>query len=165
MKTPICKVCLRSNVICRGCSKIVKELGITKEEIELFRKLNKLSKPIKVLEKVEIKRIISNGKIVIIVGKRQAAKLIGKNGVNIKKLKKFLKKSIKVVEEDPNVRMFVQNMMFPIPVLGINIIYGENEKYVIRIPRTEERNLPLHTNEIANVCKSLFERDFEVRFE
>jgi len=138
---------------------------MSKEEVELFRKLNKLSKSIKVLEEVEVKRIVSNGKIVIVVGKGQAARFIGKNGANIKKLKKFLKKSIKVVEEDTDIKTFVQSMIFPIPVLGVNIMYGENERYIIRIPKVEERNLPLRSNEITNVCKSLFERDFEVRLE
>lgn len=165
MRAPICSVCLRSNVVCKACNKVIKELGIDKKEVELFRKLNKLSKSIKVLKEVEIKRILSNGKVLIIVGKGQAARFIGKNGINIKKLKKFLKRSIKVVESDMDIKNFVQNMIFPIPVLGINIIYGGDEKYVIRIPKIEERNLPLHPNEIVNVCKSIFKRDFEVRLE
>ena len=80
-------------------------------------------------------------------------------------MKKFLKKNIKVVEEDSDIKTFVQNMIFPIPLLGVNIIYGDDEKYVIRIPKIEEKNLPLHANEITNVCKSLFGKDFEVRLE
>jgi len=165
MKAPICKVCLNSNVICKACSKIVNELGLSKNEISLFRKLNKLEKSIKVLEDVDVKRIISNGKIVIIVGKGQAARFIGKRGINIKKLKKFFKKVIKVVEESDDMKTFIQNIVFPVPLLGLNVIYDNGERYVIRIPNVEKRELPLTTTEIVKVCKSLFKKDFEVRFE
>lgn len=165
MRTPICKVCLRSNIICRVCKEVIEELGMSKKEIGLLRELNRLAESIKALEEVEVKRVMSDGKIIIIVKKGQAARFIGKDGINIRKLKRFLRKSIKVVEADTDVRTFVQGMVFPTPVLGVNVIYGKDERYVIRIPKSEEKSLPIPPDEIVNVCESFFKKGFEVRFE
>jgi N utilization substance protein A len=57
--------------------------------------------------------IISEGAIVFIVEENEAAKAIGKKGINVKNLERSLKKKIKIAEFSDDLVRFVQNLAYP----------------------------------------------------
>lgn len=57
--------------------------------------------------------IISENLIVFIVDENEAAKAIGKKGINVKNLERGLKKKIKIVEFSDDIVRFVQNLAYP----------------------------------------------------
>jgi transcription antitermination factor NusA-like protein len=165
MKVPLCEVCLKSNILCKACREKVKNENFSKQEIEIFRSLYKLSRKLKILREVEIKRILGNDRLLIITRKEDAPKLIGKRGTIVKKIGNALGKSIRIIEEDSDIKSFVQDMIYPIPVLGVNIVYGKRKKYVVRIPKEEEKNLFVSPETIVSACESIFNEETEVCLE
>lgn len=166
MKYPICSVCLKNNILCNACAEKAERMKIDVEEIKMYRLLNKLLTNQKTLENVEIKRIVGSNMLLIITEKNDAAKLIGKEGRIVKKLTKGLGQQVRVVEQPTELKDFVNDVFFTVPILGINVVYkAEGEVYRIRIPKSERTKLPVSSEIFVNVSKTLFHVDTEVVFE
>jgi len=165
MKSPLCKVCLESDILCNVCDEKIKRGNFSKQELDTFRKLHELSKSIKVLNEIEIRRILGKDRLLIITRKGDAPKLIGRNGRVVKKLSNILKKNIKVMEENDDIKTFVQDIVYPVPVLGVNIVYGKNKIWIVRLSKDEENNLFVSPDIIVTACKSIFDKDVKVSLE
>jgi transcription antitermination factor NusA-like protein len=98
MKFPICSKCLRRKLICDSCADVVADFGIKHKEIEMMRKLHKKMKNYEILKKVEIRRAVDNGNMVVIIADRESASLlIGRDGGMIKQLGREIGRHIRVV--------------------------------------------------------------------
>jgi transcription antitermination factor NusA-like protein len=141
-------------------------MEINTDEVKMYRRLNKFLSNQKTLEGIEIKRVIGSNMLLIITEKNDAAKLIGKDGRIVKKLAKELGQSVRIVEQPAELKDFVNDVFFTVPILGINVVYkSEGEVYRIRIPKTDRTKLPVSSEIFANVSKALFHVDTEVVFE
>ena len=166
MKFPICSVCLKNNLLCNACAEKVGEKEIKIDEIRMYRRLNRLLKNQRTLRDVEIKRAVGNNMLLIVTSKNDAAKLIGKDGRVVKKLAKELSRSVRIVEQPPRLKDFVNDVFFTVPIFGINVVYRpEGELHRIRIPKSERMKLPISSEIFVNVSKSLFHVDTDVIFE
>jgi len=63
--------------------------------------------------------IQGEGSILFIVDPGFIGKAVGKRGVNVAKLEKALNRKIKIVEFNPDVLLFVKNMIYPLKVKDI----------------------------------------------
>lgn len=167
MKFPICRVCLKNDILCNGCSERVKEMKIKNTELKTFRQLNKLLKNFSSLKDVEIKRVIDNKTMLLIITKQEdVSKLIGKSGGMVRKLGKDLNKQIRVVADSSSLEKFVNEIFFSIPILGINILYsGEGERYRIRIPSSERVLLPITPDVFSKIISSVMNINAELIFD
>ncbi|NCN39348.1 MAG: hypothetical protein COY38_00490 [Candidatus Aenigmarchaeota archaeon CG_4_10_14_0_8_um_filter_37_24] len=166
MKYPICKLCLKNEILCGSCAKRVGESLIKIDEIEMFRKLEKLTRKYALLKDVEIQRIIdSPNMLLILAGKENASKIIGKEGGMIKKLSQDLGKQIRVIAGMSNLEDFVKEIFFSTNILGINVIYGERDMYKIRLPSAEREILPIDPDKFSKAANSIFGVDAELVFE
>jgi transcription antitermination factor NusA-like protein len=166
MKFPICSVCLNNNILCNACAEKVGKNEIKIDEIEMYRRLNKLLGEQRILKDIEIKRIVGTSTLLIITGKNNAARLIGKDGKVVKKLVKDLGKQVRVVEQPTELKDFVNDVFFTVPILGINVVYNsQGELYRIRIPKSERTKLPISSEVFMNISKTLFNKDTDVIFE
>jgi transcription antitermination factor NusA-like protein len=166
MRFPICSVCLNNNILCNACAEKVDKNEIKIDEIEMYRLLNKLLGDQRILKDIEIKRIVGSNTLLIVTSKNDAARLIGKDGKVVKKLVKELGKPVRVVEQPTELKDFVNDVFFTIPILGINVVYKpQGEVYRIRIPKSERTRLPISSEVFMNVSKTLFNIDTDVIFE
>ncbi len=165
MKAPLCNVCLNSDILCMACKKKLDEGKITESDIKVSKVINEISKTFKPLKEVEIKKVIEGEKISVIVCKKgDGARLVGKDGVMIKKLSKLVEKPLRVVEESEDVREFIQNLVNPIPVIGLNIIY-KPEKEVLKVIIPRGRKIPMSKGSFAEVVNLMFGKDSVVMNE
>jgi len=159
-------VCLKNNILCNACAEKVGEKEIKIDEIKMFRRLDRLLNNQKTLRDIEIMRAAGNNMLLIVTRKNDAAKLIGKDGIIVKKLAKELERPVRIVEQPSQLKDFVNDVFFTVPVLGINVVYRpEGELYRIRIPKSERMKLPISSDIFVNVSKSLFHVDTDVVFE
>ena len=166
MQAPICEVCLKSNILCNACQEKLNNGKIRKEDVEVSKYLYKLSEKMKSIRNVKIVKVIDCGSLIIITGRGDAAKLIGREGLIVKKIAKDFKKSIRILEEAPTFKDFVEELISPASINGINTLYrGDQEVYKIRIPAVQ-RNSVLITPEIfSQIISSFFNVKAEIVFE
>jgi len=125
--TKICSVCRQSDMLCSGCNKLVSEGKISQTDIDLSRAMEKMK-----LQAEFFRTIDHENRIVIVAGK-DAGKIIGRAGKNAAAIGKSLGKEIDVVETGDERRMIEK--MLRVPTLGINKIYGQEEKYKVRVEK------------------------------
>ena len=153
MAAKICSVCRKSDILCSACNKLLVDGRITKTDIDVARVLEKLKLG------AEIARTIDyDNKIVIIAG-RNAGRLIGKGGKMAKELTRLLGKDIEVVEEGDEKKMIEK--MLRVPTLGINKVYGAQEKYKVRIEKRFKARIRTSSSLISAVLSKPVELIFE----
>ncbi len=166
MKFPICKACLKNELLCDSCARKVGDKLIKIDEIKMFRLLNRISKKYEILKDAEIDRVVnSNNMILIMTDRKNASKIIGKDGGMAERLSKSLGKQIRVVSEMSSLEDFVEEIFYSTPIIGINVFYGEKDQYKVKIPSSEEGRLPIEPEKFSKIVKSIFSVDAEIVFE
>ena len=107
----------------------------------------------------KVKDCISNEKLIFVIGENEMGKAIGKNGINIRKMEKMLKRRIKLVEFSNNVLQFVRNMAYPVEILDVNM---ENDIITIHGKDANKRGILIgrerqHINHLTDIVKRYFE--------
>ncbi len=165
MKAPICNVCLNSDILCSACQHRLEAGEISRSDIEVSRKIYKLSEKIKVLRNAEIKKVIETENTVIIVSENGAAhNLVGKDGLAVKKISDMLGKNVRVIEDSKDIRDFIQKLLFPVAVLTMNVVYGENGEY-LKVVVAKGKKLPLSSEDFGKVMEKVFGRKVKIAFE
>lgn len=166
MQAPICEVCLKSDMLCSGCQEKLNVGIITQHDVNVSRYLYNLSERMRSIRDVKIRRAIDCGTLIIITGIGDAAKLVGRNGVIVKKIAKEFKKSIRILEEAPNFREFIEELISPASVNGINTLFKENQEvYKIRVPATQRNQVMLTPESFSMIISNFYNRKVELIFE
>lgn len=165
MKGPICEICLKSGILCTACQGKVTQGELKEKDIELLRMIYKETERNKVLGEIQIKKIIEGDDVILVVcSSGDAAKIVGKGGFFAKKLTEAANKAVRVVEASEDAKKFLQNIIFPVPIINLNVLYSaEGEKYRIVIPKNSRLPMPLKT--FQSVAKDLLKKDVEIDFE
>jgi transcription antitermination factor NusA-like protein len=157
METPICEVCLKSSVLCGACEKKLSENNIQDIEIQVSRYLYNLSKKVSSLFDVKIIKIMDSERIIIITAEGDAAKVVGKAGLVVKLLAKEFNKPIKVIEEKKDMKEFIESVIKPVPISGINTVYIDgNSEYKIIIPSRQRNKLSVSLNDLSVLISKLY---------
>lgn len=165
MKFPICKECLRNEILCDKCARNVGDKLIKIDEIRMYRTLNNVSRKFSLLKDVEVQRVIKGKDIILIIAdKENASKIIGKEGGMVERLSKSLGKQIRVVSEMSKFEDFVKEMFYSTHIIGINVIYGEKDQYKVKISSSEKGRLPIESERFTKIVKSIFGVDAEIVF-
>lgn len=107
----------------------------------------------------KVKDCISNERLVFIINENEMGKAIGKNGANIKKMERLLKKKIKLAEFSSDVLQFVSNLVYPVEVSdakleeGIVTIHGKDTSTRAMLIGRERSNI----NHLTNIVKRYFD--------
>ena|SRR3989304_633667 len=166
MQTPICEVCLKSDVLCSSCQDKLERKTISEFEINVLRFLYKMSEKIKILREVNIVRVIDSGVILIVSARGDAAKLVGKEGYVVKALAKNFKRSIRVLEEAPDFKKFVQDLISPSTIQGINTLYTqEGTVYKIRIPVSQRSRMIIAPDSFTQIIENVYNKKVELVFD
>jgi len=165
MKSPICEICLKSGLLCTACQNKVTNGELTDSDVSILTLLYKECSKNGDLDSIGIKKLISSKDVELIVcSKGDGKKIVGKGGYLAKKIQDILKKPVRIVEESSNPREFLQNIILPVPIINLNIIYSpKGEKYKIVIPRNSR--LPLKLDVFNRLAKELLGKEVEIGFE
>ncbi len=144
MKSDICDVCLNSGMLCASCQEKVDDGLVSKSELEILKSIRQEENENKSLKDANVRRVIETSKsIVLVSAKGDSSKIIGRGGSTVKKLVKRLNKNVKVVEESSDNREFLQSLIFPTPILSLNVVYSQGgEKYRMKIPGDGRLGMP-----------------------
>ena len=99
---------------------------------------NDLLQTISIVEKITHARvdrcIPRDDKLIFIVGRGDARKIVGPQGATLKRLEGQLNKRLKIIEKVDDKMLFIRNAMLPLKIVdmkeedGIVTVYGPDEK-------------------------------------
>ena len=103
---------------------------------------------------------IEDEQVIFVVEENEIGKAIGKGGSNVRRLEDLLKRKIKIVEFNQEIKQFIRNFVMPLQVKEIN---EENNTITITGPDTKTKGL-LIGRERKNLenLKSVVKRYFDV---
>jgi transcription antitermination factor NusA-like protein len=141
---------------------------VSELEIEVSKELLDIEKKYSDLKHVEFYRATEKDDLVIlIVGRGDINKVMGEYGKTKKDLQERINKKIRVIEKSRSAKRILENLIAPIPVLGINQIYlptGEIENKA-RVAVKDERKIPIDIDVIEDVIYSLTGTHIRIVFE
>jgi transcription antitermination factor NusA-like protein len=166
MQLPLCEVCSKSEILCNSCQDKLDKGIITEDDVTVSRFLYNMSEKMKSIRDIKISKVIDCEVLLIITGRGDAAKLVGKGGSVVKKIAKKFKKSIRILEEAPNFKEFVEELIFPAPVNGINTLYRDNQEIMrIRIPAVQKNHLLISPENFSQLISDFYNLKAEIIFE
>lgn len=161
MKTPLCKVCQVTGVLCPSCENKVKSGEISKLDVEVSIFLGKYAKDIRELENVHFKKALYIDNYLVLMFKRGDLPLVLAYGRKlIREMERRFRRKIYVIEDHPNFREFVESLLYPTPVETINIIWlpdGSKETRIVVRGKLDKRREEL----VKKIIKEL--RGIEVK--
>ena len=96
---------------------------LTKEALEYIKIFSAVTK-------AEVRHcFLENPIITFIVEKHQAGKAVGRNGINVHRLSKMFRRSIKVIEFNDDKIIFLKNILFPL--IPKDILLEDNKIKII----------------------------------
>ena len=102
----------------------------------------------------------SEGVLYFVVQPGQIGKAIGKGGSTIRELQNKLKKDIKLIEFNPNVKEFIKNVVHP---LRVDSVDEEDNVVVLRSEDRRVKGLLIGRNaKNLNMLKAVVRRYFEI---
>jgi transcription antitermination factor NusA-like protein len=149
----ICAICRKSDMLCQGCNKLLEDKKITRTDVELTRALEKLGMD------VEFSRTLDYPARIIIIAGKDSGRIIGRQGRTALQLSKLLGKEIDIIEEGDEKKMIEK--MLRVPTLGINKVYGQEEKLRIRV----ERRFRLRIKTDSSLISKVLSKPVEIIFE
>ncbi len=156
---PLCNECLTKENLCNDCSQL------PKESVDVSRFLFKMKDESKSLEDASVKDIVDSDVLLIVTGKGDAAKVVGKGGVVVKALAKQFNKNIKVLEEN-DMKSFASDLLQPITILGTNILFTpDGEIKRIRAPLSQKSKFHISEQAFSNIMEKLYGTKAEIVFE
>ncbi len=162
MKTPICEICLHSDTLCPECKEKVNSGKVTACDIRIARNLFSISREVKDLDNVEIIKCMESPNLIVVICKEgDAGKIVGSNGIIVKKLASILQKQIRVVEEPKDKEDMIKKLLHPVPILGINVLYtphGEMLKVII----PKNKRSPVPDERMSDIMKKIYDQDMVV---
>ncbi len=165
MQSPLCEVCLNSDILCAGCSGKLEAGELTQEAIGVSRFLFGMRDKAKGLDDARIKSIISTDILLLVTGKGDVAKVVGKGGMVVKALAKQFNKNVKVLEEG-EFKPFISDLLYPVSISGINILYKPDcEIHRIRAPLHQKSKLHISEGAFSNIVEELYRKKVEIFFE
>ena len=165
MKVPVCEICAYTNNLCKPCKDRYAAGEITDADIHLSRILYSMAKH-KEMGEISIARTITVNKLLLILVEDNPGILIGKAGKNIKRISQELGYSVRVINSRKAPREMIADLLWPIPVLGVNEVFSGGEEYVkIRLPHTYARRLPFDNDTLTKGAGRLFSKNAKIVFE
>jgi len=106
-----------------------------------------------------------NNTLIFVVQPGDGFKAIGKGGFIIKKLSELYKRKLKIIEFNPNVLIFVKNVIYPLKIKDINL--NDSGIVVIKAENMQQKALLLgrnrqNLNGLKNVVGKFFDNDIIV---
>jgi transcription antitermination factor NusA-like protein len=166
MQTPLCDNCLMSKKLCDDCQEKLNNNEINRMEISVLRFIYNLSNKTQSLKDIKVVKVLDRNVLLIITGRGDAARLVGKGGAIVKLIAKKFKKSIRILEEASNLKEFIEELLTPANINGINTLYRDNEEiFRVRIPEIQKNHLMLSQEDFSNIVSSFYDRKAEFVFE
>jgi len=161
MVLPICEICAKTGVLCSACESKLQNEKISEIDVELSKILYELGQDLGFDHAIDTENFI-----IVLTGKDQIGRFIGKSGDNIRLLSNRLGKQLRVIGRG-SLEETIYDFVAPARILGINTVYRSDGSTIkrVRIRGKDKKKLRMSLDEIEKLIKSLTDDAIEILFD
>lgn len=135
MKTPLCKICQITGVLCPSCERKIEKGEVSPLDVKVSIFLGRRTKDIRELDEVSLLKVVSvDNSLVLLFRRGDSQKFLRYAKDVIREMEKEFRMRVIAIDYHPNLKEFIENVFHPIPIATINIIWlpdGTKETRVI----------------------------------
>jgi transcription antitermination factor NusA-like protein len=151
----ICAMCRKSDVLCQSCLKAVEEGKISELDVKVGRGISSVD------DKADYIEALDGKKVIIIVEADMAKRIIGKGGRGVRAIEEAVGKKVKILDKTEDKKKIAEDML-RVPVIGLNVLYGTEEKIRVRVETIYKRRVS--QDSISSLAK-LYGKDVNIVYE
>jgi transcription antitermination factor NusA-like protein len=157
LKTPICSFDAKTGILCSKCESKLKTGHLSGADIEASIKLTRLAEKNNVIDKFTLVGAYKiEDKLILILPTADISTLRSDNEL-INKIKKEFNNNVWFVESGATERRFIENLIFPVKISSINLVWlpDGNKITKIIISNKKNQNIKVDTNIITKIAKDI----------
>ena len=157
MKTPICSFDAKTGILCSKCESKLKTGHLSDADIEASIKLTRLAEKNNVIDKFTLVGAYKiEDKLIFILPTSNISTLRSDNEL-LNKIKKEFNNNVWFVESGATERRFIENLIFPIKISSINLVWlpDGNKITKIIISNKKNQNKKVDTSTITKIAKEI----------
>lgn len=157
MKTPICSFDAKTGTLCSKCESKLKTGHLSVGDVEASIKLTQLAEKNNIIDKFTLVGAYKiEEKLVLILPTADISTLRSDNEL-LNKIKKEFNNNVWFVESGASERRFIENLIFPIKISAINLVWlpDGNKITKIIVSNKKNQNKKVDTNIITKIAKEI----------
>lgn len=157
MKTPICSFDAKTGILCSKCESKLRTGHLSVGDIEASIKLTQLADKNNIIDKFTLVGAYKiEERLVLILPTADISTLRSDNELS-NKIKKEFNNNVWFVESGATERRFIENLIFPIKISSINLVWlpDGNKLTKIIVSNKKNQNKKVDTNIITKIAKEI----------
>ncbi len=157
MKTPICSFDAKTGILCSKCESKLRTGHLSVGDIEASIKLTQLADKNNIIDKFTLVGAYKiEERLVLILPIADISTLRSDNELS-NKIKKEFNNNVWFVESGATERRFIENLIFPIKISSINLVWlpDGNKLTKIIVSNKKNQNKKVDTNNITKIAKEI----------
>lgn len=157
MRTPICSFDAKTGILCSKCESKLKTGHLSVGDIEASIKLTRLAEKNNIIDKFTLVGAYQiEEKLVLILPTADISTLRSDNEL-LNKIKKEFNNNVWFVESGATERRFIENLIFPIKISSINLVWlpDGNKITKIIISNKKNQNKKVDMNNVTKIAKEI----------
>jgi hypothetical protein len=157
LKTPICSFDAKTGSLCSKCESKLNTGHLSVGDIEASIKLTQLAEKYNVLDKFTLVGAYKlEDKLILIFPISDVSTLRSDNDL-LNKIKKEFNDNVWFVESGASERRFIENLIFPIKISSINLVWlpDGNKLTKIIISNKKNQNKKIDSNNVTKIAKEI----------
>lgn len=167
MKTPICTFDAKSGILCPKCESKLRSGHLTQADVELSKRLVKLSERIPDLRDATLLRGLEvDGDYVLVVPAADSIRL-RRDLTLIKRLEDDLERKIWILEAETTDRKALEDLFYPVRILTVNTVWLPDGSKLTKaiIPGRRTERFPMNLDKIKKIVKLVRGIELLIEFE
>lgn len=157
MRTPICSFDAKTGILCSKCESKLKTGHLSVGDIEASIKLTRLAEKNNIIDKFTLVGAYQiEEKLVLILPTADISTLRSDNDL-LNKIKKEFNNNVWFVESGATERRFIENLIFPIKISSINLVWlpDGNKLTKIIVSNKKNQNKKVDMNNVTKIAKEI----------
>ena len=157
MKTPICSFDAKTGSLCSKCESKLKTGHLSVGDVEASIKLTRLAEKNNILDKFTLVGAYKIEEKLVLILSPSDISILRSDIELLNKIKKEFNDNVWFVESGASERRFIENLIFPIKISSINLVWlpDGNKLTKIIISNKKNQNKKIDSNNVTKIAKEI----------
>jgi transcription antitermination factor NusA-like protein len=157
LKTPICSFDAKTGSLCSKCESKLKTGHLSVGDVEASIKLTRLAEKNNILDKFTLVGAYKIEEKLVLILTPSDISILRSDIELLNKIKKEFNDNVWFVESGASERRFIENLIFPIKISSINLVWlpDGNKLTKIIISNKKNQNKKIDSNNVTKIAKEI----------